>query len=183
MAAAVGLAVLTVLSACDSATAGQPEPKETTSRSAPESTEEPTSETEAPDYSLARLCELLSPEEAEQLGGSAEGKKTNSVSDGHAVCQWSDKITLVVGSQNDMTTASAETGPGITLTRTTIDGLTAVQQVKTEPVTVCQVMVELPSGKLFTSAVSVLSAGEGQYDPCQVATQASNLIIPRVKDQ
>jgi hypothetical protein len=183
LVAVLGLAVLAVLTACDSATAGQPQPKETSSQTSEQTTEESTSEAEEPDYSLARLCELISPEEAEGLGGSSEGEDTNSVSDGHAVCQWSDETSLVVGFQDGMTTANAESGPGITLTPTTIDGLPAVQQLKTEPITICQIMVDLPSGKLFTSTASVLSAGEGKYDPCQVATQLSNLIIPRVKDQ
>jgi hypothetical protein len=129
------------------------------------------------------LCELLSPEEARELGGSAEGKKTNSAKDGHAVCQWSDATTLVAGFQEGQTTASAETGPGITNTPTTVDGLTAVRQVSTEPSTICQVLVDLPSGRLFSSAVSILSAGEGKYDPCQVATQMSDLIVPRIRTQ
>jgi hypothetical protein len=183
MVAVLGFAVLTVLAACDNATAGQPLPKESSSQSAEEPTDESTSETKEPEYSLAQLCELLSPDEAQELGGAAEGKKTNSAKDGHAVCQWSDATTLVVGFQDGQTTDSAETGPGITNTPTTVDGLKAVQQLSTDPITICQVMVDLPSEKLFTSAVSVLSAGEGQYDPCQVATQLSNLIIPRVKDQ
>lgn len=180
MAAVLGLATLAVLSACDNATAGQPQPKETSST---ESTEQSTSETEAPEYSLARLCELATPDEIQELGGSAEGKEGTSVKDAHPVCQWSDKTDLVVGYQENLTTDSAETGPGITLTPTTIGGLKAVQQLKTDPVTICQVLVDLPSGKLFSASAAVLSAGEGQYDPCQVATQLSNLIIPRVKDQ
>jgi hypothetical protein len=176
----VGLAMLT--SACTSATAGQPEPERTGQSSSDAPSEESTS---APDsqYSLARLCELLTPEEAQQLGGSADGEEGHSVSDGHTVCQWSDATTLVIGAQDGMTTANAETGPSVTNTPTTIDGLTAVQSLKTEPIVICQVLVDLPSGKLFTSAVSVLSAGEGRFDACQVATQLSNLIIPRVKDQ
>jgi hypothetical protein len=182
-AVALGLAMIAVLAACDSATAGQPQPKETSSPSTKESTDESTSETEAPDYSLAHLCELISAGEAQELGGSAEGEQTNSASDGHAVCQWADKTSLVVGFQNGLTTANAESGPGITLTPTTIDGLKAVQQLKTDPIAICQVMVELPSGKLFSSSAAARSAGEGLYDPCQVATQLSNLIIPRVKDQ
>ena len=182
LAAALGFAVLTALAACDAATAGQPQPEETSSHSA-NPTDESTSETAPPKYSLARLCELMSSEEAQNFGGSAEGEKGNSAKDGHAVCQWADKTSLVVGFQEGMTTADAETGTGITLTPTTIDGLKAVQQLKTDPIAICQVMVELPSGKLFSSSAAVRSAGEGLYDPCQVATQLSNLIIPRVKDQ
>jgi Protein of unknown function (DUF3558) len=182
-AAVVGLAMLTA--ACTSATAGQPEPTKTTSTSTSESSPDESSTSTGGDseYSLAKLCELITPEEAQQLGGSAQGEEGHSVSDGHTVCQWSDATTMVVGAQDGMTAANAETGPGITNTPTSIDGLTAVQSLKTEPIVICQVLVELPSGKLFTSAVSVLSAGEGKYDACQVATQLSNLIIPRVKDQ
>ena len=178
--AVLGIAALLALAACNSATAGQP--KATSSPSA-EETEETSSEPEEPDYSLARLCELLSPEEAQQLGGSAEGEKTNSVSDGHAVCQWSDAMDLVVGFQEGPTTANADTGPGITNTPTRIDGLPAVQSLQTDTFVACEILVDLPSGKLFTSTAGVLSAGEGKYDPCQVATELSNLIIPRVKDQ
>jgi hypothetical protein len=182
MAAALGLAMLAAVPACDSATEGQPQPKGTSSTSA-EPTEESTPDTESPKYSLARLCELMSADEAQELGGSAEGEKGNSAKDGHAVCQWADKTSLVVGFQEGLTTADAETGPGITLTPTTIDGLKAVQQLKTDPIAICQVMVELPSGKLFSTSGAVRSAGEGLYDPCQVAGQLANLIIPRVKDQ
>jgi hypothetical protein len=182
MAVVLGFAMLSVLAACDSATAGQPQPKESSSPSSEEPTEQPTSETQEPDYSLARLCELISPEEAQELGGSAEGEKGTSVTDGHAVCQWSDATSLTVGFQEGLTTANAETGAGITNTPTTIDGLPAVQQLKTDPITICQVLVELPSGKLFTSSAALRSAGEGKYDQCQVANQLANLIIPRVKD-
>ncbi|MGB3443030.1 MAG: DUF3558 domain-containing protein [Actinophytocola sp.] len=177
VAVVVGLAVLFALAACNSATAGQP----TTETG---STEEPAEETTSePDYSLARLCELLTPDEAQQLGGSADGEKTNSVSDGHAICQWSDATTLVVGFQDGLTTANADTGRGITNTPTKVDGLPAVQSLQSDRFVVCEILVDLPSGRLFTSSASVLSAGEGKYDPCQVATELSNLIIPRVSDQ
>jgi hypothetical protein len=183
VAATLGFAMVTVLVACDSATAGQPRPTEKSSQSSEEPTHASTSESETPEYSLAHLCELISSEEAQELGGSTEGKETNSAADGHAVCQWADKTSLTIGFQTGVTTANAESGPGITLTPTTIDGLKAVQQLKTDPIAICQVMVELPSGKLFSSSAAVRSAGEGKYDPCQVATKLTNLIIPRVKDQ
>lgn len=180
-AVVLGLAVLAVVSACDSATAGQPRPKETSSATTPTTTEESTSED--PEFSLARLCELITPEEAEGLGGSTEGEEGNSIADGHAICTWKDKTTLVVGWQEGTSTAQADTGPGITNTPTTIDGLPAVQSLSTKTVAICEMLVDLPSGKMFGAAVSVRSAGEGMYDPCQVVTQLTNLIIPRVKDQ
>lgn len=183
LVAVLGLTMLVVLAACNSATAGQPQPTPTTSQSSEEPTEESTSETEAPKYSLARLCELMSPEEAQQLGGAAEGEEGNSIADGHDICTWADKTTLVVGWQQGPTSAQADTGPGITNTPMTIDGLPAVQSLQTKTIAICEMLVDLPSGKLFGAAVSVRSAGEGLYDPCQVVTELSNLIIPRVKDQ
>jgi len=183
MAAVLGLAMLTLVAACDSATAGQPQPKKTTSQSSAEPTEESTSETDEPEYSLARLCELISPDEAQQFGGSAEGEQKNSASDGHAICTWDDATHLAVGFQEGLTTANVRTGDGITNTPMKIDGLTAVQSVETNPVVICQILVDLPSGKLFSSGATVLSAGEGKFDACQVANQLTNLIIPRVKDQ
>lgn len=183
LAAVLGIAALFALGACNSATAGQPTTTEPGSQTAGEPTKETTSEPDEPDYSLARLCELLSPEEAQELGGSAEGEKTNSVSDGHVVCQWSDATDLVVGFQEGPTTADADTGPGITNTPIKVDGLTAVQSLQTDTFVVCEILIDLPSGKLFTASAAVLSAGEGKYDPCQVANELANLVIPRVKDQ
>jgi uncharacterized protein DUF3558 len=183
LAAALGFAMVTVLAACDSATAGQPQLNETTSQSSEESTEASTSETEEPQYSLAHLCDLLSPDEAQRLGGSAEGKAGNALSDGHAICTWADKTNLIVGWQTGTSTAQADTGPGITNTPTTVDGLPAVKSLSTDTLVLCEMLVDLPSGKMFGAVVSVRSAGEGQYEPCQVANQLANLIIPRVKDQ
>jgi hypothetical protein len=175
------VAGLWLLTACSTPTAGEPQP---TSTAEPVSTAESTSEApDAPEYSLARLCELISAEEAMRLGGAEEGEKGNSASDGHAICTWSDATALVVGFQDGVTTADVKDKTGATNTSTTIDGLTAIQSLKTEPAVICQVMVDLPSGKLFTAAVGILSAGEGRYDACQTATELSNLIIPRVKDQ
>lgn len=182
-AAILGAATLGALVACDSATAGQPTSTETGSQTTETSTEPTTSEPEEPNYSLARLCELLSPEEAQQLGGSAEGEEGNSLRDGHAICTWADETTLVVGFQDGHKSSSADTGPGITNTSIKIDGLTAVQSLNTDTVVSCDILVDLPSGKLVHTTVGVRSAGEGKYDHCEVARQFANLIIPRVKDQ
>ena len=182
-AAVLGVAVFGALVACNSATEGQAKPGETGSQSSGEQTETTTSEPEEPEYSLARLCELLSPEEAEQLGGSAEGEEGNSLRDGHTICTWSDKTSLIVGFQDGVTTADVDTGPSITNTPTKIDGLPAVQSLNVDTVVSCDVLVDLPSGRLVHATAGVLSAGEGKYDPCQVANELANLIIPRVKDQ
>ncbi|MFI7675178.1 DUF3558 domain-containing protein [Actinophytocola sp. NPDC049390] len=177
------MVVLVGLAGCNSAMAGDPKSTATESQTSEEPTTETTSEPEEPDYSLARLCELISPEEAQELGGSAEGEEGNAINDGHAVCKWSEAMSLIVGFQEGVSSTDPDTGPGIKNTPTTIDGLPAMQSLQTDPAVICEVMVDLPSGKMFTSSAAVLSAGEGKYDPCQVATELSNLIIPRVKDQ
>ncbi|MGB3443032.1 MAG: DUF3558 domain-containing protein [Actinophytocola sp.] len=174
--------MLVVLAACNSATAGQPKPTASESQSSEETSEE-TSEPEEPDYSLARLCELLSPEEAQDLGGSPEGEKGNALNDGHDICSWADATSLVVGFQTGTSTARADTGPNITNTPTTIDGLPAVQALTSGTAVICEILVDLPSGKMYGAGVAVLTAGEGKYDECQVATEMSNLIIPRIRDQ
>lgn len=182
MAAAVlGFAMLTV-AACDSATEGQPETSQTGSRSSAESTSESTSEPEEPDYSLSRLCELLTPEEAQQLGGSPEGEKGNSITDGHDICTWQNETYLIVGYQTGLTSANAATGPGVTNTPTSVDGLSGVQSREADPPG-CQVLIDLPSGKLLGVSAGPLSAGEGKYEPCELATELATLVVPRVKDQ
>lgn len=182
VAAVLGVTMLGA-AACDSATAGQPAPTKTSTSA--ESTGESTSESAEPgsDYSLARLCELITPDEAQQLGASPQGEKGNSIGDGHAICTWKDQTSLVVGYQTGTSAAQADTGPGITNTPTTIDGLPAVQSLSTDTVVICEILVDLPSGKMVAASATVLSAGEGKYDQCQVANQLANLIIPRVKDQ
>jgi hypothetical protein len=175
--AAIAAALFTV-AACNSATAGQPKP--TPSDSQPP----PTMMTsKAPDYSLARLCELLSPEEAQELGGSAEGEEGNSLRDGHPICTWVDETSLHVGFQEGHRSADVDTGPSITNTSIKIDGLPAVQSLNTDTVVSCDVLVDLPSGRLVHATAGTLSAGEGKYDPCDLASRLANLIIPRVRNQ
>lgn len=167
------VAVLIPLAACQTQTQGHPSAAEALT----------TTTSKAPTYSLARLCELISADEAVQLGGSPEGEKDNSVADGHAICSWSDATSLVVGFQDGLTTANVRTGAGVTNTPTTVDGLTAVLSLQTSPAELCQMLVDLPSGKLVSASVAIQSAGEGKYDACQVATELSNLVIPRVRAQ
>lgn len=170
------VAAVAVLTACGNTTTGHPNPATTPP------TETSTTEHKKP-YSLARLCELITPEEAQSLGGSPEGKEGHSTSDGHAICQWSDETSLIVGWQTGTSTAQADSGPGITNTPMTIDGLSAVQALSTDTVVMCEILVDLPSGKMVAAGALVQSRGEGKYDPCQVATQLTNLIIPRVRNQ
>jgi hypothetical protein len=181
-AAVLGVAVLGALVGCDSATAGQAKPADPGERSSAPA-ETTTSKSTEPTYSLARLCDLLSADEAEELGGSAEGEEGHSTKDGHYLCTWSDRTALVVGYQEGTSLENVETGPSITNTPTTIDGLPAVQSVNTDTFVTCDILVALPSGRVVHATGGVLSGGEGQFEPCEVAHKLANLIIPRVKDQ
>lgn len=105
------------------------------------------------------------------------------MSDGHAQCTWSGDTSLVVGVQPGLKTTNVRTGPGITNTPTTVHGLTAVQSKETDPIVVCQVLIDLPSGNLFGTSAALLSGGEGKYDPCTLANEMANIIVPRVKDR
>jgi len=111
--------------------------------------------------------------------GPAQGDIAGS---GHDICSCADETNLVIGFQGT-TTAQADTGPHITNTPTTIDGLPAVRSLSDDAVMICEILVDLPSGRLFASSAAGLSRGEGKYDPCDLATRLSNLIIPRVRDQ
>lgn len=166
-----------VLAGCGTSTAGEPV---ATPGPPPSSTVE---SSEAPDYSLARLCELLSPEEARRMGGAAEGEKDNSIHDGHELCTWADEMTLIVGVQPGVRSNGGNKGPGITNTPITVDGLPAVLSRQTKPVVLCQVLIDLPDGNLFSAGAGPQSRGEGKYDPCTLAKEMADLIVPRVTDQ
>jgi hypothetical protein len=173
-------AVLALLAGCGTRTAG--EPLTTTDSISPSTVESPVTG-RAPGYSLARLCELLSPEEAQRMGGSAEGEKGNSINDGHALCTWADEMTLIVGVQTDRKSHGGTKGPGITNKPVTVDGLPATLSHQTKPVELCQVLIDLPGSNLFSAGAGPQSKGEGKYDSCALAEQMADLIVPRVKDQ
>jgi hypothetical protein len=179
-ALSVGCAVaLAVLSGCGTSTAGEPLATDGSSQS---STVDSTTTSKAPDYSLARLCELLSPEEAQGMGGSPEGKEGNSVVDGHALCTWADETSLIVGVQPGVKSSGGSKDPGVKNTPITVDGLPATLSLETKPVVVCQVLIDLPEDNLFAAGAGPLSRGEGKYDACTLARQMADLIVPRVKD-
>jgi hypothetical protein len=184
-AAALGCAagLTALLTGCGGeSTAGEP-----VATDPPPSTESSTDDPPAPessesDYSLAQLCGLLTAEEARQFGGSPDGTEGNSTKDGHEQCRWDDETSLVIGVQPGGKSANAPTGPGITNTPVDVDGLTGVQSLATDPILMCQLLVDLPSGNLISVGAAPLSAGEGKYEPCDVANQMADLVVPRVKD-
>ncbi|MGH3762850.1 DUF3558 domain-containing protein [Actinophytocola sp.] len=181
LALSVGCAAaVTVLAGCGMSTAGE---AVVTDPSTDASTVDATTTSAAPDYSLARLCELLSPDEARRMGGSPEGEEGNSIRDGHEQCTWADETSLIVGVQPGARAGDGNTGPGIVNTPITIDGLPAVQSLEKEPVVTCQVLADLPGGNLLGTSAGTLTRGEGKYDACTLAKQMAEIIVPRVKDQ
>lgn len=169
------------LAGCGTSTGG--EPQAAPDSSGPATAESPTT-SEAPDYSLAHLCELLSSEETQRLGGgSAAGEKGNSIHDGHELCTWADEMTLIVGVQPGVRQQGGNKGPTVKNQPITVDGLPATLSKQTKPVVLCQVLINLPDGNLFSAGAGPQSRGEGKYDPCSLAKQMAGIIVPRVKEQ
>jgi hypothetical protein len=176
---------LTVLTACGGqSTAGEPvatDPPESEEQTPTETSPTSPSENEEPDYSLAQLCGLLEPEEAERMGGSAQGRDGNSITDGHALCTWENETSLIAGVQPGLDLSSVRPTADVTVTSTTVEGLPAVRK-QTASINACEIVVELPSENLFGVSVAPLSAGEGKYEPCAVADEFASITVPRVKD-
>lgn len=176
--AALSVGCAALLAGCGSATAGEP----VASEHARPSTVEP-STSAAAEYSLAHLCDLLSPEESSSMGGGRAGKKGNPLNDGHEICAWADEMNLLIGVQPDMRTHGGNKGPNITNKPVTVGGMAAVLSHQTKPFVLCQVLVNLPSGNLYSAGAGPLSRGEGKYDPCELAMRMGELTVPRIKDQ
>lgn len=117
------------------------------------------------------------------MGGAAQGENGFSTKDGHALCTWADETSLIVGVQPGLKSNGGNKGPGITNTPITVAGLPATQSLETKPIVTCQVLIDLPDDNLFSTSAGTLSRGEGKYDPCTLAKQMADLIVPRVKDQ
>ena len=183
-AALLGCAAgLTVLAACGGEpTAGEPvatDPPASEEESTPAS--RPSSESETPEYSLTELCGLLEPEEAVELGGSPEGRATNSTSTGADLCTWGDKMSLVAGVQPGVSTEGMKSTADQVVSPAEVAGMPAVRKV-TASLEACEILVDLPSGNLFSVSAAPLSAGEGKYDPCTVADEFAAITVPRVKN-
>lgn len=177
---------LTATTGCGGdSTAGEPVATDPPARTETSPEDPPSAESSAAGestYSTDELCGLLTAEEARGLGGSAEGTEGTSIKDGHEQCRWDDDTSLVIGLQPGGSSTNAPTGAGITNTPTDVDGLTAVQSRSTDPITMCQLLVDLPDGNLISVGAAPLTGGEGKYEPCDVANQMADLVVPRVKD-
>ncbi len=175
--AAVGVAAVTACSSGSGSTSGQPTaPSETPKPSTP------TTSSKAPvsDFTNAQLCELLTADEATQLGGSPQGKPSYGLSTGHPICQWSKDTTLNIDFGKDSRSSQVPTGEGITNTPTEIEGLTAMLSHKVGVREFCQVIVDVTSTSTMAFGSGLHDSGKGKFEPCDVARRLATIVIPKV---
>jgi hypothetical protein len=181
--AAAGVVFATTLAGCSSPTAGEPTstgdaPSETSTSQQSTDGADPTTSAE-PSFTNTQLCGLLNSDEAVQLGGSATGKTGYSTMDGHPQCSWRNETVLVVGFQENGVSGNDPTGPDVTNTPTTVAGYPAVQSLATDPIDICQMLVDVTDKAVIGVAASIQSSGEGKYVPCDVAKALAEIVIPK----
>lgn len=172
------------LTGCSDATAGSPTasdgPATSSTTSSKPSSSSPTTPKAEPDFSNTALCDLLTPDEAINLGGSGTGEPGNSLQDGHPICTWSDDTSLILGFQKGGEFA-APTGPEITNTDITIAGQPAVLSKRVTDVrTNCQVLMKVGKEGMVSALAGLHDGGIGKYEECELATEFANIVIPKV---
>jgi hypothetical protein len=181
LASAAALLAVTV-AGCDSATEGQPRPEDevtsTQTSSAEPTPEGPTS------LSNTQLCALLTSEEAQSLGTSPTGEAGFSIADGSPQCEWTAATGLTVVFQQGKQSKNTQAEPNITVTPTTIAGLSAVESHWVEPnIDFCQYMVDVTDNAMISGGATVNDSGEGANTSCEVAKQFIEIIIPKALDR
>lgn len=161
---------------CGAPVAGEPT-RESGSKTLPQGDSTKTS-TKAP-HSVGDLCGLLTEDEATGLAALSDPEEGFSTFDGHPQCTWSGDASLTIGWSEGKNTTMAAKGPEITLTPTEIHGRTAVQSKEVSTVVICQVLTDITGG-MISATVTLNLSGEGRYDECKVATDAANIIVPKV---
>ncbi len=181
---AVPLCALAIAAGCSSPVTGSAStPTGTTGAPSSSAAEATTSASAAPKSSFtnADLCELLTVAEAARFGAE-EPSPTYGTGNGHPQCQWRGETSLTLDFSPDSATDQRRTGPTITTTETTVAGLPAVLQRNTEPVEFCQLIVRVNGGaSTMSTGAGVLTRGKGKYEPCEVATELADIVIPKVK--
>ena len=136
------------------------------------------------EFTRFELCELVTESEVNSLGGGAsEGEATNNPITGDEVCQWSAATSIVVGFGSNAQSSNLQPSAKVTLTPTTIDGLNAVQSLDKTAATTCQVVVDITDHSILAFVASVLTQGEGKYEPCDVANKLAKIVIPKVRQK
>lgn len=154
----------------------KPAPVTTTTTTAPVTT------TTAPrevSFDRDQLCELLTVAEAARFGAE-NPRPTNSAMTGNPQCGWGGDVSIVI----DFATGGwgGVSGPKVTSSDIEIAGSEAKLQKTSDVVERCQVVFPLNGGKAgMATGASVLSGGKGKYEPCDVAKQLAEIVIPKVK--
>lgn len=179
------LAVATVLAAAGCADEpGVAAPGTTTQAPATTTTAPPTSTTPTPkqvSFDPDALCELLTPEEAARFGAE-NPRPTNSFQTGNPQCGWMGETSLVIDYAADAAGGIGVSGPNVKTTDVTVAGTDAVLQRITDKAEICQVAFPVNGGRSgMAVGASVLSRGEGKYEPCDVAKKLAEIVIPKVK--
>lgn len=133
------------------------------------------------EFSQDELCELLTSDEAQQLGGSAEGRPGMNVVYKAPICQWVDKTSILVVYRPNAVLKGAEYGPTVTHKNIDVNGIQAVLFDNTKLGGLCQVGIDLTDHSDLVVGVAVLSSGEGKYNKCDVAKQMAAFVFPKVK--
>lgn len=133
------------------------------------------------EFSQDELCDLLTGDEAQQLGSSADGTPSMNVVTEAPICQWVGDTTLGIAYRSNAVVADLTSGSGITKTNIQIGGIPAVQADNKNSGGLCQVGIDLTNHSDLVVGVSVLSAGEGKYDRCDVAKQMATIVFSKVK--
>ncbi|MFC5286795.1 DUF3558 family protein [Actinokineospora guangxiensis] len=148
------------------------------------STTEPTTTTTTPkqvSFDREALCELLTPAEAAKFGAE-NPRPTNSFQTGNPQCGWMGETSIVMDYGADASGGIGVSGPNVETTDITIAGTDALLQRITDKTVFCQVAFAVNGGKSgLAVGAGVLSRGEGKYEPCDVAKQLAEIVIPKVK--
>jgi hypothetical protein len=162
------------------ATPGTTTPVPTTTTS----TEAPTTTTSAPKQISGdpeSLCELLTSAEAGTFGAE-NPRPNNSIKTGNPQCGWVGETSLVIDYASDASGGIGVSGANVETTNITVAGTDALLQRITDRTVFCQVAFAVNDGKSgMATGASVLSRGEGKYEPCAVAKQLAEIVIPKVK--
>lgn len=182
--AVVAVGAVLTLSAC-SDEPGEAVPGTTTQAPTTTTTTAGPTTTSAPkqvSFDSDSLCELLTPDEAAKFGAE-NPRPTNSFQTGNPQCGWSGETSLVLDFAPTLSGRPGVSGPNVTSSEITVAGTDAwLQRIEEVNGQICQVAFAVNGGKSgFAVGGSVLSRGEGKYEPCDVAKQLAEIVIPKVK--
>jgi hypothetical protein len=182
----LAVAGVALLGGCSTSTSGQPAagtgtPDTSTTTTRPATSTSTSAGRTTLDFTNAELCELLTADEATQLGGSPTGRPEYGLSTGHPLCQWIKDTSLIIDFGKDTRSSQAPTDAGITNTPTEVAGKTAVLSHKTGTREFCQVIVDMTETDTMAFGSGLHDGGKGRFEPCDVARRLADIVIPKIE--